>query len=97
MGSSAPCWSQRRVEESFRHGERGIAHRKDTLVSLRCSKSFCARLLPSCRTSLSGRTLLRGQKTLWVQGLTQLPDVRPAPRRVPDDPYAPCLSPHVPC
>lgn len=91
MGSSAPCRSQRRVEESFRHGERGIAHRKDTLVSLRCSKSFCARLLPSCRT------LLWGQETLWVQGLSQLPDVRPAPRRDPADPYAPCLSPHVPC
>lgn len=97
MGSSAPCWSQRRVEESFRHGERGIAHRKDTLVSLRCSKSFCARLLPSCRTSPSTMTLLWGQQALRVQGLTPLPDVRALPRRVLADAYAPCLSPHVPC
>ena len=70
MGSSAPCWSQWRVEELFRHGERGIAHRKDTWASLRCTKSFCARLLASCRTFSTPMTLLWGQEVLWVQGLT---------------------------
>lgn len=69
MGSSAPCWSQRRVEESFRHGERGIAHRKDTWASLRCSKSFYARLMASRRTSPSPMTVPWGQEALWVQGL----------------------------
>lgn len=70
MGSSAPCWSQRRVEESFRRGERGIAHRKDTWASLGCSKSFCARLPASCKTSPTPMTLPWGQGALWVQGLT---------------------------
>lgn len=71
MGSSAPCWSQHRVEESFGHGERGIAPRRDTRASPRCSESFCAGLPAPPRTAPAPETLPWGQEALWVRGVTR--------------------------
>lgn len=67
-----------------------IAHRKDTLVSPRCSESLRAGLRPSRSTSLSATTLLWGHK----KDTKCEPSAQEGPGCHPN---APCLSPHVPC